>query len=321
MQAKAAIRKARQAQQDGLDFLNQSALRRREEAAAREEGQRTHLQRRVRALLDFKESLEASRGAIAARQLLRSEQERRRKKGEEEERDGIVARGGNPSEVALRKKRATEFKETKEAFESRKQERQLEIVAKLLEEEKLSKRRRGHTSKAVPHSQQLSLIGKWQAHKKRKEEWSRNKSEDQPKDEGGTFEKDRHKDGRGTFVEEDTPGEGEVPSRQAGLDGDTEMTSSESEDGDLGVVQDTGASKEDSLAEPEIRGLWDANKAWCKKAGPKDSSAEAHPSIQTKAEQEMMSRTMESLRQNIVTKQVAGGKEFKVHTFVLYNSC
>ena len=43
--------------------------------------------------------------------------------------------------------------------------------------------------------------------------------------------------------------------------------------------------------------------------------------IQTKAEQEMMSRTMESLRQNIVTKQVAGGKEFKVHTFVLYNSC
>ena len=62
-------------------------------------------------------------------------------------REEVLARGGNPSEVALRKKREGKFRRLKEPFESRRQERQLGMVAKLLEEEKLHTRKQGHTPK------------------------------------------------------------------------------------------------------------------------------------------------------------------------------
>ena len=44
--------------------------------------------------------------------------------------------------------------------------------------------------------------------------------------------------------------------------------------------------------------------------------AEMHENTRTKAGQEMLSRIMESLRQSIMVKQVAGGKEFKVHSHI-----
>ena len=330
MQTKAAVRKARQTQQDGLDFLSQSALRRKEEAAAKGAEHRAHRGRRIKALLGFKESLEASKGAIAARQLLRDEDERRRREGEEEERRGILAQGGNPREVALRNKRMREFAERKETLEHTKQERQLEIVAKLLleEEEELGRRRRGQVGGAARQPSQHSLVGRWQAHRKRREGRSKgggrsdNKSGDGGGgggDGGGDGEGGYGGGGGGSAFEGGVPDKGEVPGGQAGL---KETTSSESEDGDAVLLMEGGVgSGDEDLAEPEIRGLWDTTAARRKKpAGAKmevgggDAGVVAvRPAVLgTKAEQEMMSRTMEGLRRGMVTKQVAGGREFKV---------
>ena len=332
VQSKVAMRKARQARQDGLDFLNLSATRRREEASAEGERQRGHWEGRARALLEFKGSLEASRGAMAARHLLREERERRGKEREEEERRGILARGGNPVEEALREKRMREFEEGREALKRRVEEGKLKIVEKLLDEERRGERTQqqqhgeeeGHTPNAAVsrHGQQpshRSMVGRWKAHRRHKEERSKNCSEKQSGRERVPLEGNTPCEGGVPANEVDVPiSEGGAPGRGGGGLGEGgDSTSSESDDGDLGMVYDKVPNGEEleSLAEPEIRGLWDTTTGGHKRVGLKvEDDTGAHLGVQrNKTEQEMMSRTMESLRQSLVSKQVAGGKEFKVH--------
>ena len=65
----------------------------------------------------------------------------------------------------------------------------------------------------------------------------------------------------------------------------------------------TISDSEESLAKPEIKGLWE------KKASQKEASQGEGVS---KMEREMMEEAMEKLRKSVVVKQVAAGREFKV---------
>ena len=73
----------------------------------------------------------------------------------------------------------------------------------------------------------------------------------------------------------------------------------------LKAVDDGGA---ESLAEPEIRGLWDHTQ-FGKAGRDKDGIPRKHKS---KAEMDMMRDAMDKLRKSTVITQVAAGKEFKV---------
>ena len=79
--------------------------------------------------------------------MLREKKNRREKAREEEQRRQAVLNGENPDEVLLREKRAREFTKRKTDFEENRKQRHLEIVARLLEEEKVKKRNERLASK------------------------------------------------------------------------------------------------------------------------------------------------------------------------------
>lgn len=79
-------------------------------------------------------------GTIQALQVLRGERDQRERVLEKEQRKQAVLDGENPDEVLLRKKRAKEFSKKKAEFEENRKQNHLEIVAKLLDEQKLKKR-------------------------------------------------------------------------------------------------------------------------------------------------------------------------------------
>ena len=149
-----AITHAKQAQEKGKQFLHKTIERRRKEEALAGKRHRQHLENRVKAILSLKQNIDSSQGTMQAQQMLRNEENKKVKEEERRERERILAEGGNPEEVFLMRKRANQFEKEKKDFKEKQNQRQLEIVSKLLEEEKLQKRLERVQSKSHWHSRQ-----------------------------------------------------------------------------------------------------------------------------------------------------------------------
>ena len=242
--------------------------------------------------------------------MLVHEKEKKRKKLEKAEKARILAEGGNPDEVFLRRQRAEAFEKNREEFEKKQRERQLEIVSQLLEERKIQKRLEAKLSKShwqgkgqVPHPSKRRNL-----HLRKKQ---RVALKDSVVLEG---EAPAIIDGDAAAVDED---EGKEKRREIDLE------SSDEEDHFGGQLQ-TGAMKatsEETLARPEIQGLWERSerkvtlgRGWGGEGegGGGTVGGGGVGKVESKAEREMRKGVMEKLRKSVVVKQVAAGREFKV---------
>ena len=284
---RSAIEHAKQAQEKGKQFLHKTIERRRKEEALAGKSHRQHLEKRVKAILSLKQNIDSNQGSMQAQQMLRNEENKKVKEEERRERERILAEGGNPEEVFLMRKRATQFEKQKKNFKEKQNQRQLEIVSKLIEEERLQKRLEKVQSKSHWHSRQQrphpSKRNLQAGAKKRKK---RDISDDQIAP-GSNAEMD--------VLEGDTVSETKVEGKkQPAVD-----SSDEEFGGDLLDLGGLG-----SRAEPDIKG-----------EDPAVKKGEGEGTIKrekSKAELEMMQRAMEKLKKSAVIKQVAGGREFKV---------
>ena len=86
--------------------------------------------------------------------MLVRERGKRQNQQDTEERDRILAGGGNPDEVFLKRKRVEDFEKKREEFNQQERERQVEIVSRLLVESKVRKRVERQLGKAHWHNRQ-----------------------------------------------------------------------------------------------------------------------------------------------------------------------
>ena len=282
-----AVEHAKQAQEKGKEFLHKTIEKRRKEEALAGKKHRQHLENRVKAILNLKQNIDSSQGTMQAQQMLRNEESKKVKEEERREREMILAEGGNPEEVLLMRKRASQFEKEKKDFKEKQNQRQLEIVSKLLEEEKLQKRlervqskSHWHSRQQRPHPSKRNLQAG--AKKRKKREISDDQTVLSSNAELGVQEE-------GVAVMEE-----KSKSRQLAVD-----SSDEEFDGDLfDKPEDKGDDPVVKKEKGEGEGLMKREKS--------------------KAELEMMQRAMEKLKKSAIIKQVAGGREFKVHIGRLY---
>lgn len=285
-----AVENAKQAQEKGKQFLHKTIERRRKEEALAGKRHRQHLENRVKAILSLKQNIDSSQGTIQAQQMLRNEESKKVKEEERRERERILAEGGNPEEVFLMRKRASQFEKDKKEFKDKQNQRQLEIVSKLLEEEKLQKRlervqskSHWHSRQQRPHPSKRNLQAGTKKRKKRE-------ISDEQSDLASTAELAVQEEG--VTVSEEAKVVEKSRSKQLAMD-----SSDEEYDGDL---LNKPADKGDDpvikrVEEGEGEGLVKREKS--------------------KAELEMMQRAMEKLKKSAIIKQVAGGREFKVYVY------
>ena len=252
----------------------------------------------MKAILSLKQNIDSSQGTMQAQQMLRTEQSKKLKEEEKRERERILAEGGNPEEVLLMRKRASQFEKEKQELKVKQNQRQLEIVSKLLEEGKMQKRLERVTSKSHWHArQQKPHPSKRNLHAGAKKRKKRDVSDDQSIGSDNQEIDDTVNEAK---LEE------ESKSRQLAKD-----SSDEEFDGDLlGDIMLSGLDK-DSRMELEIKG-----EDPVVKKGDGEGPVKREKS---KVEMEMMKRAMDKLKKSAIIKQVAGGREFKVRT--QYDHC
>lgn len=231
--------------------------------------------------------------------LLKQEKELKQKNLEELERKTILEEKGIPEEHFLRKKRFQQFQTMLENFKKKQEERKLNIVEKLLKEEQFNKQTKLTSSREQSYRS-----------KPKKKKHSRVSLTAPSHDSIGLMDKQR---------------------REA-----LEQVSTSESDSDL---QDEGipchalsAKQMNNVMEPEIRGLWDRSLAptalttaglspvksasVLEKEGSTVSNRKLSKPVKkktSKMEVQMMEKAMEKLRKSKVLKQIAAGREFKVH--------
>ena len=219
--------------------------------------------------------------------MLKSESTKQKQAQEQREREKIQSEGGNPDEVLLRKQRVESFGLSKEAFLKKQSERQVEIINKLLEEEKMLKKAEEKLSKSHWYGkQQCPHPSKRLSSKKPRRVKSLQRHSATSPDKASPIDKavepitlSERDLSTSPVVHEDTLKEGKVHPEQIAI-----------------------TNKEESLAEPEIRGLWEKGQ----------SSVGMIKRERSKVEEEMMREAMDKLKKSNVIKQVVAGREFKV---------
>ena len=302
-----AIDHAKQAQEKGKHFLHKTIERRRKEEALAGKRHRQHLEKRVKAILSLKQNIDSSQGTMQAQQMLRNEGSKKRKEEERRERERIIAEGGNPEEVFLMRKRASQFEKEKKEFKEKQNQRQLEIVSKLLEEEKLQKRlekvqskSHWHSRQQIPHPSKRNLQAG--AKKRKKREIS---------DDQSILTSNAEQDVQEGDAVSEAKLEEKSKRKQLALD-----SSDEEFGGDLLDRSKLGSlnKDKDSRVEQEIKGEDPIVKKGEEGLGEGRVKRE-----KSKAEMEMMQRAMEKLKKSAIIKQVAGGREFKVGKLYIYH--
>ena len=86
--------------------------------------------------------------------MLKTEKSKKRQIQDQREREQVLSEGGNPDETFLRRQRKESFELNKESFLKRQNERQVEIINRLLEEEKMLKKIEKKIAKSHWHERQ-----------------------------------------------------------------------------------------------------------------------------------------------------------------------
>ena len=249
-------------------------------------------------------------GTVQALRLLRDERNKKRKVHEEQLRNQALREGRDPDEMMLRRKREGEESEKWAEFEKNRRRRHVEIVSRLIEEENMKKK-----------SEKMAEKAHWQGR------WSQDETH-------RTRDSEIENHTRPRFVS-DKPGKSGgdkgVNPVISGTDEVDRSVDSSSDDDDDDVAEFVSGEGEigvgDSLARPEIDGLWSAmpthTKVEEREMFGKDEEegegvrgegvrGEGVRGERSKLEEKMMKDVVSNLRQSIVRKQVAAGREFKV---------
>lgn len=244
--------------------------------------------------------------------MLQEERNKKIRQREQQLRTQAVLRGDNPDEVMLRKKREKEESKKRSEFEEKRREKHLEIVTKLLEEEKMKKR--SEKMAEVAHWQ-----GRWPPEVAQQSVTKQREGEQKTKLRGLKKSKQMKNDeGENPVISSNNEA---VP----GMDREVVESADESNDG-RGEGERGERDDDDSLAQPEIKGLWsfqtetetqqvtqeEEREEVAVVADEEGGRTRRRRKERSKLEQKMLTGVVDNLRQSIVKTQVAAGREFKV---------
>lgn len=300
-----ALISAKKNREVAVRYLKETMDRVRQRESEEEDKSRSDLNQRMSALLSLKRNIELNKENINAVQAQDSHINKKEKMKEDLERQKLISMGENPDEVLTRRKRIRQFERDKEAFERKQREREIEIVNKVILEEKQMKRR---------YQQQPQL---WPDNRPRRVPRKRSKPRFAPSSGSESMEYGADVEDTGGKIsyigKVSTDDEGEFsPYGATNRDDDRETTEDDEVAKDeSGIQHDEG--EEENLAKPEFKGLWEQEEIQedvDKPANWKTSTREY-----SKYEQGMMKNALSKQKQSIVQKQVAAGREFKGAAF------
>ncbi|CAH1239266.1 Hypp5775 [Branchiostoma lanceolatum] len=326
-----AMAAARRSREQANKFLKETLARVRAQDTEDEERSRQQMEHRMRTLLSLKTNITANRENLRAVQARDRAMATEAAVQEEGERQEVLGEGGNPEEVLLRRKRQKQFEREKETFEAQQREKQQEIVARIIREEKQMKHRK---------TQQPQLWPDARRDRAKRVQGRKRKSRIIQHYTSGSSSVEYSAD-----VEEVAPPKGPQDNKLATVSsdddfspygltsrderGDSESDSREGEDDEnmaqpefAGLWdQEHTAYKSDSregeddenMAQPEFAGLWDQEHTAYKV--PEDHEIPPKPVGGTRMEQQVLQQTLEKHRSGIIRKQVAAGREFKGQPF------
>ena len=222
--------------------------------------------------------------------MLKSEGAKKKAVKDRIERERILSEGGNPDQEFLRKQRIESFELSKEAFLKKQNEGKVEIINKLLEEEKILKKSaaKSHSHSPQESSRKLSKLKKTS----KTNQLSTTTHEEVP-----TIRDPEDKLISVSGNDEPVLGSHGLPSSHG--DGVSGRGDGVSGRGDGVSGRGDG---EAILVEPDIRGLWDQG----------HGSVSVVKRERSKVEVEMMEEALDKLKRSNITKQVVAGREFKV---------
>ncbi|XP_061423846.1 cilia- and flagella-associated protein 74 isoform X2 [Lethenteron reissneri] len=128
-------------QQRARHFLRDTVAKARQREAEEEEKVRQDNGRRLKSIMTLKQSIANNKENLRTLRARQVAEQAARTQEEERERAAILASGGNPTEVLLKRKRLEEFERTKREFEEQVKARQVDIIEHILKEEADMKRR------------------------------------------------------------------------------------------------------------------------------------------------------------------------------------
>ncbi|XP_036918061.1 cilia- and flagella-associated protein 74 isoform X2 [Sturnira hondurensis] len=267
---------ARRNHRAAVKFLKASLGRVREREHEQEVQTRERLRRRMDAVLALKTSIATNRETLRKFQAWGRAKAELAEHRTQAEKQAILAQGGDAFKHLFHRRRRQELEAQNRAFEEEQRLRKQEIVSRILKEAAESRKRRPRSPAKAGARPTL-----------------RDKTWDYIADCG---------EGRAPCtpccpVKDDSAPHPE-PSQLV------KSMSSESVQGHPG----SAGCEEDSLAEPEIPGLW--NKDHELHQVPKED-VDRKPVGGTKMDKDILARTMEQLRRGVIHRQVVSGREFK----------
>ncbi|XP_064642380.1 cilia- and flagella-associated protein 74-like [Lineus longissimus] len=297
---------AKRSREKANKFYKKTMDRLKTEATLESKRAGVETDKRIDTLLKLKGDITSNRENLRAIQARDRAMAREEDNQEELQRQAIMADGGNPDEVLIIQKRLEKFEKEKEAHLAKQRQNEVEIVNRILIEEKRMKKRK----------KQQPLL------------WNDPKRENakivppHPRPKLQIFEEARLSTLQCT---EETDAE-KMESVCASLaTGDKEepipvIIGADSSDDDAKFVPAGSLTRNDlpasdsetegalDLAKPEFEGLWNQHKPY---KVPKDVDAGPKVPGASKMEQEILQSVLEKHRAGIVKKQVVVGKEFK----------
>ncbi|KAF4018512.1 hypothetical protein G4228_009934, partial [Cervus hanglu yarkandensis] len=271
------VEEAQKNHRKALRFLKASLGKIREQEQKEELETREHMRRRMDAVLALKNSISANRETLRKFQAWGQAKTELAEQKAQAEKKAILAQGGDAFKHLCHQRRRQELEAQNRAFEEEQKRRKQEIVSRLLKEEAVEDRRRPRPEPPRPTGQR-SL---------RDQTWSY----------VATF-----CDGQSTEAPPCCPLENRPRSYQSS----PLLTAISSES-----VQGDGSSlggEEDTLAWPEIPGLW---KEDYKPFQVAKEDVDRKPVGGTKMDKDILARTVQRLRSGLIHKQVASGREFR----------
>ncbi|XP_052510049.1 cilia- and flagella-associated protein 74 [Budorcas taxicolor] len=286
------VEEAQKNHRKALKFLKASLGRIREQEQKEELETREHMRRRMDAVLALKNSISANRETLRKFQAWSQSKTELAEQQAQAEKKAILAQGGDAFKHLCHQRRRQELEAQNRAFEEEQKRRKQEIVSRLLKEEAVEDRRRPRPEPPRPTGQR-SL---------RDQTWSYVATVC---------------DGQSTEAPPccplpDVPGQRPGPApeqikenRSRFYQSSLLLTAISSESVQ---VDGSSLSGEDTLAWPEIPGLW---KEDYKPVQVSKDDVDRKPVGGTKMDKDILARTMQRLRSGVIHKQVASGREFR----------
>ncbi|XP_027711280.1 cilia- and flagella-associated protein 74 isoform X2 [Vombatus ursinus] len=275
------ISEAKKNHKIAVQFLRTTLAKVRKKEASEEKKSQEYMKRRMDAVIALKNSITTNRETL---QKLRAWEKARAhliEKKEEAEKEVIAAQGGDAIKQTLHEKRNMELNIRRQLFEQEQKIRKCEIVSRLLKEEADDEKRKQRELDLENGKRWMIKARKLPSPKERSWQHVMNVYEGKSRAPTGVVDSHKH----------------------ASISEQKYSSSVGSTDDEFLNIEE-----EETLTEPEIRGLW--SEKYKPYKVPKDE-VERKPVGGTKMEQDILANTLEKLRSGMVHKQVVSGREFK----------